>query len=283
LSALAALLGAGLAAGILLAMSGLRPTDDAPTRLTGWRRRMPRSLAVQLTLAVVAGAVAGSLTGWPTAAMAAAVLGWFTPRMAGGTRRGRSAQTERIRALGVWTEMLRDGFGAGSLLASTIGATESVAPEAIATEVALLCRRVRRARPGSVETGLRMFAADLADPTADMIVITLLQAERGEAADMAPVLSALAEAASAEVNMRLEIEAKRAEILVQRRMIVGTIILLVAYMLVFRFDYLRPFSSVTGQFVLAVVVGIFSVSLWLMDRLSRLPVAERTMRPEAIR
>jgi tight adherence protein B len=283
LTALAALLGAGLVAGILLAMSGWRPGDGAPTRLAGWSRRIPRALALQLGLAIVAGAAAGGLTGWPTAAVAAAVLGWFTPRMAGGTRRGRTAQTERIRALGVWTEMLRDGFGAGSLLASTIGATERVAPQAIATEVGWLCRRVRRARPGSVETGLRMFAADLADPTADMIVITLLQAERGEAADMAPVLSALAEAASAEVNMRLEIEAKRAEILVQRRMIVGTIVLFGTYMLVFRLDYLRPFSSVAGQLVLAVVVGIFAASLWLMDRLSRLPGAERTMRPEAIR
>jgi hypothetical protein len=139
---------------------------------------------------------------------------------------------------------------------------------------------MRRSRPGSVETALRAFAAELADPTADLVVIALIRASKGAAANLAELLSTLAISARAEVNMRLEIEAKRAEILTQRRMIIGVVTLFCVYLVVLRHSYLAPFSTTAGQAVVAVVAGLFASSLWFMDRFSRLEGAERIIAPE---
>lgn len=193
--------------------------------------------------------MAGVLTGWPVAAAAGAALGWFALRMAGASRRHRRASTDKIEALAVWSEMLRDGFAAGGHITKTVASTEDVAPLAIRPEVRRLCVRMRRPRPGAVEGGLHAFAAEVADPTADTIVIALLLAARGKGAQMETLLSTLAVSARAEVNMRLDIEAKRAEILGQRRMIIGTVVVFAGYLLVFRHSYLAPFGSALGQVV----------------------------------
>ena len=278
MTALGALLGGTLAAGILLVITGVTPTPDAPRRPSSHLER--RVVLTRLGLGASGAAALGLVTRWPVGALAAAALGWFAPRMAGASRRTRRADTDKIAALATWTEMLRDGFAAGSLLTSTLRATEDVAPVPIRAAVARLCARMRRSRPGSVETALRAFAAELADPTADLVVIALIRASKGAAANLAELLSTLAISARAEVNMRLEIEAKRAEILTQRRMIIGVVTSFCVYLVVLRHSYLAPFSTAAGQAVVAVVVGLFASSLWFMDRFSRLEGAERTIAPE---
>jgi hypothetical protein len=279
--ALGALLGGFLAVGVALVVSGLIPSEPRPGPSHD-RKLDYRRVGIRLGLAVI-GAVAGwLLTRWAIGAATGAVVGWFFIRLLGASRRSRRAGTNKIEALAVWAEMLRDGFSAGSGLTTTVAATEHVAPAAIRSEVAQLCVRLRRPRPGAVESALRAFAAEIADPTGDTIVIALLLAARGKGADMRTLLSTLAVSARAEVNMRLEVEAKRAEILGQRRMIVGAVVLIATYLLVFRHDYLSPFGTPTGQVVFAGIVGVFAFSLWLMDRFSRLEAPQRTMQPEKV-
>jgi len=209
MSALGALLGAAMAAGLLLVVTGLVSTAARAPR--GRPRSLPPQLWGRVALGVVGAGVAGAVTGWPVAAAGGAVAGWYGPRMLGASARGRRAATDRVQALATWAEMLRDGFAAGSLLSSTIAATETVAPLPIRGEVGRLCAGMRRARPGAVEAALRRLAAEVADPTADLVVTALLLAVRGSGANLAELLSTLATSDRGEVSMRLRIEAARAE------------------------------------------------------------------------
>lgn len=277
MSALGALLGGLFAAGVLLVVSGLVPVEvrPAPTRRAGREVSVP-----QVGLALAGAVVVGVVTRWPVGVVGGALAGWYLPKMAGGTRRTRRADTEKLRALASWANQLRDGFAGVGMLQSTICDSEETAPRAIRLEVRRLAQRMRSSRPGSAERALRLFAGEMADSTADMIVTALLLATSGAAGSLPEILSALAEQADREVAARLEVESHRAEVLMARRIILGTVTVFTAYTLIFRGAYMRPFASPAGQVAAAAVIALFAGSAWYMDRLARLQPALRTMRPE---
>ena len=281
MTALGALLGALLAVGAILVVSGLIPTEVRPKPPTHGRPKRP--LPVRNLAGAVAGAlVVGLITHWPVGAVGGALIGWSGPKILGGSRRSRRADTDKLRALASWASLLRDGFAGIGMLQSTIAATEHVAPRAIRPQVALLCARMRSSRPGSAERALRLFAGELADETADMMVTALLLAAKGTGTNLADMLSTLADQANKEVAARLEVESKRAEVLMGRRIVLGAVVTFSSFMVIFRGDYLRPFGTVVGQFVVAIIVALFAASAWYMDRLSQLLPAQRTMQPERL-
>jgi tight adherence protein B len=277
-TALGALLGGLLAAGVLLAVSGLRRTAVAPpaTRRAG-KAPLPTR---RLLFAGAAALIIGVTTRWPVGVIGGAVAGWYLPNMAGGTRRSRRADTDKLRALAAWANQLRDGFAGVGMLQSTICDSEKTAPRAIRGEVQRLAQRMRSPRAGSAERALRLFAGELVDSTADMIVTALLLATNGSPGSLPEVLSALAEQADREVAARLEVESRRAEVLMARRIILVTVGAFTAYTVIFRQAYLRPFSTALGQVAVTAVIVLFAGSAWYMDRLARLEPALRTMRPE---
>jgi tight adherence protein B len=278
MTALGALLGGLLAAGVILAVSGLVPAEVA-TR-TARRPGGGHVSARRLVLAVAGAVIVGVVTEWPVGVVAGALAGWYLPNMAGGTRRSRRADTDRLRALAAWANQLRDGFAGVGMLQSTICDSEQTAPRAIRPEVQRLAQRMRSPRAGSAERALRLFAGEMADSTADMIVTALLLATSGSAGSLPEILSALAEQADREVAARLEVESHRAEVLMARRIILITVGTFTAYTLLFRRAYLQPFSTPVGQVAAAAVIALFAGSVWYMDRLARLQPALRTMRPE---
>src|SRR3954464_10177497 len=110
-SAIAVLLGAAFGTGLLLIVSGAlhRPASEGSgggwQRVTGrlpvgWNRR-------RLTVAVVVGGMAGALTGWPVAAVLTTAALLTLPGLLGPDR-AAAVRTERLQALALWTEMLRD-------------------------------------------------------------------------------------------------------------------------------------------------------------------------------
>lgn len=277
MTALGAVLGGLLAAGVLLAVTGVLPTEMAPPAA----RRAGRQVSLRrVVLAAVGAGVVGVATRWPMGFVGGALAGWYLPNMAGGTRRSRRADTDKLRALASWANQLRDGFAGVGMLQSTITDSEATAPRAIRAEVQRLCQRMRSPRPGSAERALRLFAGEMADGTADMIVTALLLATGGSAGSLPDILTALAEQADREVAARLEVESRRAEVLMARRIILGTVGAFTAYTLFFRGAYLRPFATPVGQVAAAAVIALFAGSAWYMDRLARLQPALRTMRPE---
>lgn len=252
-----ALLGAVLGAGALLGYTGLRP---GPPRA----RRRPDIRAAR---GAVVGLVVYLATGWPVAAAAGAAAAW-----AWQGRRERFHPVERLEAIAAWVEMLRDTMAAAAGVEGAIRASAAVAPTAVAAEVQALAGSAER---GQLEEGLVRFADSLADPTADLVVVALRTAARGQARDVRDLLSALATMARDEVAMRGRIEAARARTRTSVRIIVGTTLVFAAVLVVFNRGYFAPYSPAAGQGVLAGVLATWALGLAWLRAMANMETVER--------
>ncbi len=183
----------------------------------------------------------------------------------------------RVEAIAVWTEMLRDTLAGAAGLEQAILATAPVAPSPIRPEVGALAARLSSDR---LVPALRAFAADLADPTADLVVAALLMAAEHEARQLGPLLGSLAQAARDQVNMRLRVEAGRARTRTSVRVVVGATLFMAAALVVLNRSYLTPYGSAAGQFVLAVVGGCFAAAFAWLTRLARPAERDRVLNPQ---
>src|SRR6185503_17879163 len=107
----------------------------------------------------------------------------------------------RIEAVATWTELLRDTLSSAAGLEQAIAATAVVAPDPIRAQVRTLAGAVR----GGVRLphALRAFAADLADPTADLVVRALAQAAGHHGGQLTDCLTSLATTAREQAQIRL--------------------------------------------------------------------------------
>jgi Flp pilus assembly protein TadB len=258
-----ALLGATCGCAAILVIVGIGRRAEQTGQDTAAPRRPPRD-AKLLLVALVAALVALFVTRWPVAAVlaAGAVLGW----------RGlaNSAPKEKIahlEAIATWTEMLRDTLAAAAGISQALSATAKVAPTTIRPAVQALSNRISTGVPAG--DALVIFADDLSDQSADLVVAALMMAAEHRAQRVGDLLGALASTTREQVTMRLRIEASRASARTAVRTIAGFSIGFLALLAVFARSYLAPFASFDGQLVLAVVGGLFALGLWLMARMAR--------------
>jgi len=274
--AVAALLGAGIGSGLLLIMLGWHGgiTAAVARPLRGWwrwarpRRISPWGAATTLTT----GVLTGVLTGWIVGAVLAAAAAGTLPRV---LRRDPDAarRLERIEAIAVWTDMLRDTLCAAAGLHQAILATAPTVPQAIRGEINELVGRVERGEP--LAGALRALADALADPTADLVLAALILACEHPTRQLAALLGELASEAREQVFLRLRIEAGRSRIRTSVRVIVATTVVFTAGLLVADRAYLAPYASPLGQLMLLVVGALFGGGFWWLARFCRLPAPER--------
>jgi hypothetical protein len=125
-SALAALCGAGVGLGLVLAICGWRGVEvPRPTRRLE-RHRVERA-NLRVGLAVGAAVVVGAATGWPVGAVLAGLAAWGAPGLLGGAKR-HSMAVGRIEAIAGWAEMLRDTMAGSAGLEQAIVATAPSPP-----------------------------------------------------------------------------------------------------------------------------------------------------------
>ena len=261
MSALAAFL--GLLAGVCLVGSawslwGIPLSWGAPER--DQERRRPRFRADRVPLrAGVAAAAAVSVavaTGWPVGALLAGAGGFMLPSV-GAAQRSRKRSLERIEAVAAWTEMLRDVLSAGGGLEQSIVVTAEVAPLPIAADVGRLADRIRGGQD-LVDALLRL-SAELDDEAADKVVAALVLAARRSPGHLSDLLSALAEIARDNLEMRRRIETRRSSIRSSVRLI--TIITAgFSAVVMLNDDYRAAYRNAAGQLVLVVVVALFVVA-----------------------
>lgn len=271
---LAALLGLATGLGVLLIAVGLTrsaapelPVDRDDRTEPPWlarfvagasRRRVAVCLGVGIVVAVV--------TRWPVAAVLSSIAAWVLPQIIGPDR-DHDRRLARIDAIATWTESLRDNLAAAAGLEQALDASAIEAPEPIREEVTLLTTRLRRG--WRLPAALRMFAAELADPTADLVVAGLLMAARGGAGQLADVLGELAASARAKVASRQRIAAGRQRTRTSARVIVGATLAMAALLTVINRGYLNPFDTAFGQLVLAAAGACFGVAFWWLAWLMR--------------
>jgi Flp pilus assembly protein TadB len=268
--ALAVLAGAGAGVGVLLVVAGVIGRDGDSDGVA--RRRWSPVLWRRLAVAAAAGLLVLVVTRWVVAAFAIAVLVFASDRLLGGGRRNRVA-IERLEALAGWTESLRDMIATGVALPEALAASVTVAAPVIRPQLAVLVERLSAREP--LEAALRSLADDLDDAGADLTVAALLLNARAQGRALEAVLTALARSGRSELAVRRAIAAERRSTRRAVQFVVATTVVTALGLAVGNPRYVAPYRSLTGQLVLAVVVGIFTVGFVWLSRLSAVPVSGR--------
>ncbi|MEV0425131.1 type II secretion system F family protein [Micromonospora sp. NPDC050495] len=258
--------GAAGMAGLVLVVVALvgtrRPAGPRPGAGPGLRRlwtgsgsgrRERRRYQLLLGAAVVAGALAFLLTGLPVVGLVVALAVPGVPWLFA-VGRAEQRTIARVEAVGEWTRRLKDISGTGQGLQQAIIGTIATAPEEIQEEVRTLAARLQAG--WLAKSALLAFADEIADPVCDQVVAALILhlTDRGER--LGDVLGSIAAAASAEVATRREVEAKRTQPRFAVRFLTGMTLATLAYGLV-NSDYIRPYGTVVGQLVMAVLGAAF--------------------------
>jgi hypothetical protein len=162
-------------------------------------------------------------------------------------------------------------------LEEAIEASARSAPAAIAGPVAALASRLN-SRAGT-EAALRAFAAEIDDPAGDRIAAALIIATGHRGGGVRDVLNALAVMIARDVASRREIEAERA----QHRTTLRWIAVFIGGFTIFAVlnrSYSRPYGTVPGEFVLALVTGLYAAGLGWLYRLGAMPTPGRFLARE---
>lgn len=230
-------------------------------------RALPTQLGLRTVLAAVGLVGVTVATGWPMAGLWVGVFGFAAPSLLGINQR-RSREVERIEAVAVWAEMLRDQAAAGADLAQAVQLSAAHAPPALAQPVARLAIRLRRQPP---EDALREFSREVADPTADLVASALTVALDGQARRVGDVLATLAASAREQASMRLRIERDRKRVRTVARGTGAVVVGWTVLVYLISGQFFATYSTLTGQLVLLLVGGLFALGILGLARLDRLP------------
>jgi Flp pilus assembly protein TadB len=180
-----------------------------------------------------------------------------------------------VEAIASWTEQLRDTLAGSHGLEQVIIATAPHAPVAIAVAVERLSIFISY---GSLSDGLRRFAEDIDHPTADFVAAALVTAAQHQARDIGLLLGHLAQCARDEGRMRTRVWVGRARTRSAVRIITSVVALFVGGLFIFNREYLEPYSSVSGQFILGLILVGFAIALFMMNKMSQIETPERFIR-----
>jgi Flp pilus assembly protein TadB len=266
----AAMIAAGLGAAIAMLVYALRGKLDAGPRPPSRLSTVAASLRSPATsgrfgAGIVAGVVTLLVTRWPVAALGVAALVIAWPVMFGGSRAER-AQIDRLEALVMWTEALRDTVTARASLEQAIPATAAHAPGPIRPALVRLVGRLRARVP--LDTALLALSDELDDASADKVIGALVLNTRQRGSGLATVLGALARSGREELDQRRRITAGRASMRRSVQLVVAITVVFAVLLATFSRSYVAPYSSVGGQVALAVVVGLFAASFVWLRRLA---------------
>ena len=268
-------LGAVMGAGLTLLVYALVRREDAPVDSRSRSARISRQLhdlGTRLPIGVLIGLLTLLITRWPVAGIAATTLALAWPALMGGARGERRA-AERLEALAIWTESMRDTTAGSVGLEQAIIATSRTAPAPIAVELATLSDRLRVRVP--LPQALHRLADDLDDASADLVVAALLLNARLRGPGLRQVLGSLSDSARAELEMRGRVMAGRAATRRSVQIVVGFTGFFVLGLVLFNPTYVEPYDHPIGQLVLLFVVCFFGAGFLWLKRLSAYDVPER--------
>ena len=265
--------GALIGGGIFLLIGFFIGVDLLPTPAAGASaslREHLKGLSGRLIISLGTGVVLLIVTRWIVLAGAGIALVLVWPLLFGGAKEEKHAAA-KIEALATWAESLRDTIAGAVGLEQAIPATAYAAAPVIREDLALLSDRMRVRVP--LPLALRQFADGLNDPTADLIVSALIMNARLRGPGLRQLLSALADTARSELDMRQRVSASRAGTRRSAQIVVIFSIAIMLGLAIFNRSFVAPYSSVQGQLVLVVVVALFAMGMLWMRRLAgvRLP------------
>ncbi|TMQ91316.1 type II secretion system protein [Actinomadura soli] len=264
---LAIVAGAAAGGGLILLVAALRglPVRSGPVRGRS-REDLVRTLTTRSAVAVIVGMAVLIVTRWPIAAAgtAALVLAWSG--LAGGAAEERKSMA-RLEGLAAWTESLRDTIAGAVGLEQAIPASQRAAAPALQQPLRNLVDRLHTRVP--MPEALRRFADDLDDPSADLVIAALILNAKLRGPGLRDMLSALANSARAELDMRRRVEADRRSTRRSVRIVVAVSVGTALALAVFNHSYVEPYDDLLGQLVLCIVVALYGAAFLWLRRLSK--------------
>jgi len=181
----------------------------------------------------------------------------------------------RLEGLATWTESLRDTIAGAVGLEQAIPASTRVADASIREPLARLVDRLHTRVP--MHVALRRFAEDLDDSSADMIIAALIINSRLRGPGLRDLLGALADSVREELDMRRKINSSRRSTRRSVQIVIAVSVLMAIFLAVLDHRFLQPYDSVFGQFVLAVIVGIYALGIIWLRKLARFDMPQRLL------
>lgn len=231
-------------------------------------------------LVTVLGALIGLFaTGWLVGALAGGSVGWVAFGAIVRRRQHRGGEQDRVEALAVWCEQLRDLLAADIGIIGTIDASVATVPAVLRPEVSRLSTRLAREAP---QRAIGEFTDEVDDPSADLIgsVLLLSMSHSGRTSEL---LSELAATIRERATMRLRVESERAGQRSEARFVLGFGVAVIVGVVVFGrgSSFLDAYDDPTGQFVLLIVAALYGGGMWWLRRLVRFDRPTRFLQPAA--
>ncbi|GGO81220.1 type II secretion system F family protein [Nonomuraea cavernae] len=263
LDPLALFAGAAVGGGVfllVLSLYGLRPKPSQP------ERHLVRMLTTRGAIAAVVAVVVLAVTRWPVVAVGSVLLVFAWRGLSGGAAEERAAM-RRLEGLAAWTESLRDTIAGAAGLEQAIPSSIRAAAPMLRPHLRAMVDRLhtRMALPDA----LALFADELDDPSADLVVAALILNSKLRGPGLRDVLGALAVSAREELDMRRRVEAERRATRRSVQIVVITALVFAGLLVVFNPSYVGEYTGLLGQAVLAVVAGLFGAGFAWMRRLAR--------------
>ncbi len=215
-------------------------------------------------------------TGWPLLLLVvpAAVLG--LPKLLSEPPR---TEIELLQALDRWVRAMAATMASGKSILDSLRLSTRQAPAQLQEPLVMLVRRLDdRWTPTQA---LRAMADDLDSPDADAVIASLILATDRGGSGASNTLNALADSIQNRLAAMREIDAERSKPrVVVRQVTMVTTTVLVAAMLFSR-EFFAPFSTPTGQTILAVLVTAYVGSLVMLRQMTLPRRRERILKEAA--
>lgn len=293
MSALGALVGLTVAAGVLLLLRyaltptaapggtpgpDSRPPSRARRRAAAARARFTRREQLLLAAAAALGLLTALLTGWLVAPVVLPLLAWGLPRI---LFPPKSTQVETLEALEEWTRRLSSLFVAGQYLTETLTASLRSCPRPLQAPVERLVARLQARQPPAA--ALYSFADDLDDETGDMIAATLIKGSTEDGTALGRILDELATMVAREVAVRRQVTTAQSAPRGEARLVTLISIASVAG-LILLLPYGQYYLTPTGQLTLAALLAAFvAVIAWIHKIATPTPAPRFLIRPKTSR
>ena len=263
MTALVMACGFGLGLGLVLlgyAVLVAPHRTPAPPTTRGRGARGSRTLWVRAGIGLALGLVGLLVTGWPVALLVGPLAALGLPLLLAPPT--SATAIPRLEALQEWTRSLAGVLTVGTGLEQAIIVTARSAPAAIRPQVTALAGRLAARTPTDV--ALHRFADDLADPTGDLIVTSLLLGAARRGQGMAAVLENLATSVADEVRIRRAVEADQSKVRTAAKMITAVTLLMMGGLFIAG-SYTKPYGTPLGQVVLVVLITAYAASLGVAE------------------
>ncbi len=278
----AGLAGVLVVGGTLLIMAGFRSsavrpqqssTDLWTTLVDGRAGRFAREQGWRLAVAILAGVVAATATGWPLllVLIPAGVVG--LPVLLG---QPANRELELLQALDRWVRALAAMLPTGRSITDAIRLSRRQSPAILAPGLALVVDRIDDR--WSVQQALLAFADELGGADADAVLASLALAAQRGGTGAAATLAALADSIQDRLRALREIETERAKPRIVVRQVTMITLTVLAAAVLFGGSFFSPYGTPVGQAILAALISLYLGSLVLLRRMTLPRPRERILR-----